>query len=122
MRVLVVDDEPSDAISMTLRHQGYVVETADNGKDALERARRWRPHAMVLDVMLPEIDGFEAARQLWAERAGVPILFLSAAGTTGDRHEPMKGFAQVIARPGTRHTCRAAMRSQMVLRLRRLCS
>ena len=87
MRVLVVDDEPSivDAISMTLRHQGYVVETADNGKDALEWARRWRPHAMVLDVMLPEIDGFEVARQLWAERAGVPILFLSARDTTEDK-------------------------------------
>ena len=58
------------------------METADNGKDALEWARRWRPHAMVLDVMLPEIDGFEVARQLWAERAGVPILFLSARDNT----------------------------------------
>ena len=87
VRVLVVDDEPSivDAISMTLRHQGYVVETADNGRDALEWARRWRPHAMVLDVMLPEIDGFEVARRLSAERAGVPILFLSARDNTEDK-------------------------------------
>ncbi len=87
MRVLVVDDEPSivDAISMTLRHLGYLVETADNGEDALEWARRWRPHAMVLDVMLPGLDGFDVARQLSAERAGVPILFLSARDNTEDK-------------------------------------
>ena len=77
VRVLVVDDEPSivDAISMTLRHLGYLVETADNGEEALEWARRWRPHAMVLDVMLPGLDGFDVARQLSAERAGVRSCF-----------------------------------------------
>jgi two-component system, OmpR family, response regulator len=87
VRVLVVDDEPSivDAISMTLRHQGFGVDAAENGKDALERVRRWRPHVMVLDVMLPDMEGFEVARRLSAEHASVPILFLSARDNTADK-------------------------------------
>jgi two-component system OmpR family response regulator len=87
VRVLVVDDEPSivDAISMTLRYQGFRVEAAENGQDALVRARRWRPHVMVLDVMLPDMEGFDVARQLSAEHAAVPILFLSARDNTADK-------------------------------------
>jgi two-component system OmpR family response regulator len=86
-RVLVVDDEPSivDAISMALRHHGFDVEAAESGKDALERVRRRRPHVMVLDVMLPDMEGFEVARRLSAEDAAVPILLLSARGNTADK-------------------------------------
>jgi two-component system, OmpR family, response regulator len=85
--VLVVDDEPSivDVISMALRHQGYEVASADTGTKALTEARDWRPHAMVLDVMLPDMEGFEVARRLSSERAGVPILFLSARDNTADK-------------------------------------
>lgn len=84
LRVLVVDDEPSivDVISMALRHQGFDVAVADTGTRALIEARDWRPHVMVLDVMLPDMEGFEVARQLAAERAEVPILFLSARDNT----------------------------------------
>jgi two-component system OmpR family response regulator len=87
VRVLVVDDEPSivDVICMALRHQGYQVAAAETGSEALNEARAWRPHAMVLDVMLPDMDGFEVARRLSAERAGVPILFLSARDNTADK-------------------------------------
>jgi two-component system, OmpR family, response regulator len=87
MRVLVVDDEPSivDVISMALRHDGFGVRTAGSGKDALEEVRRWRPHVIVLDVMLPDMEGFEVARRLSAEHAEVPILFLSARDTTADK-------------------------------------
>ena len=86
-RVLVVDDEPAivDVISMALRHQGFGVEAADTGQDALERVRGWRPHVMVLDVMLPDMEGFEVARRLAAEHAAVPILFLSARDATADK-------------------------------------
>ena len=54
MRVLVVDDEPGivDVISMALRHHGFGVETAGSGKEALAEVRLWRPHVMVLDVVL----------------------------------------------------------------------
>jgi two-component system OmpR family response regulator len=87
LRVLVVDDEPSivDVISMALRHHGYDVASVDSGAGALAQVRDWRPHAMVLDVMLPDMEGFEVARRLAAQHAGVPILFLSARDNTSDK-------------------------------------
>ncbi len=87
VRVLVVDDEPSivDVISMALRHHGFEVEAAGTGKDALDQVRRRRPHVMVLDVMLPDMEGFEVARRLSAEHVEVPILFLSARDATADK-------------------------------------
>ena len=87
VRVLVVDDEPSivDVISMALRHHGFGVESAASGREALDRVRRWRPHVIVLDVMLPDMEGFEVARRLAAEHADVPILFLSARDATADK-------------------------------------
>jgi two-component system OmpR family response regulator len=86
-RVLVVDDEASivDAISMTLRHQGFSVEAAESGKEALAAVTRWRPDVIVLDVMLPDLDGFEVARRLSADNEPVPILFLSALDDTEDK-------------------------------------
>jgi two-component system OmpR family response regulator len=87
LRVLVVDDEPSiiDVISMALRHHGFEVACAPDGAGALQRARSWRPHVMVLDVMLPDMEGFEVARQLAAEHVSVPTLFLSARDSTADK-------------------------------------
>lgn len=86
-RVLVVDDEPSivDAISITLHHRGYLVRSAPTGADGLSVVQRWRPDVIVLDVMLPDIDGFEVARRLSAESTPVPILFLSALDGTDDK-------------------------------------
>jgi two-component system OmpR family response regulator len=87
VRVLVVDDEPGivDVISMGLRHQGFIVATAESGSEALQRVRSWRPHVMVLDVMLPDMKGFDVARRLAAEHVDVPILFLSARDNTADK-------------------------------------
>ena len=87
LRVLVVDDEPSivDVISMALRHHGYDVAAVQTGAGALAEVRDWRPHAIVLDVMLPDMEGFEVARRLSAQRANVPILFLSARDNTSDK-------------------------------------
>jgi two-component system OmpR family response regulator len=87
LRVLVVDDEPSivDVVAMALRHHGYDVTTVDTGAGALAQVRDWHPHAIVLDVMLPDMEGFEVARRLSAQRAGVPILFLSARDNTADK-------------------------------------
>ncbi|HEY1511639.1 MAG TPA: response regulator [Solirubrobacteraceae bacterium] len=87
LRVLVVDDEPNivDVVSMALRHNGFDVDAADSGAGALARVREWRPHVLVLDVMLPDMDGFEVAKRLTNERADVPILFLSARDATADK-------------------------------------
>ena len=86
-RVLVVDDEPSivDVVSMGLRHHGYDVTSVGTGAAALSHARDWRPHAIVLDVMLPDMEGFDVARRLAEQRIEVPILFLSARDDTADK-------------------------------------
>jgi two-component system OmpR family response regulator len=86
-RVLVVDDEPNivDVISMALRFQGFEIETATTGADAIAAVAAFRPHLIVLDVMLPDMEGFEVATRLGAQRAGVPILFLTARDATEDK-------------------------------------
>jgi two-component system OmpR family response regulator len=86
-RVLVVDDEPNivDVVSMALRFQGFEVDTAATGGQALSAVDRFRPHIVVLDVMLPDFDGFEVARRLGADRARVPIVFLTARDATADK-------------------------------------
>ncbi|MCW3041158.1 MAG: two component transcriptional regulator, winged helix family [Solirubrobacterales bacterium] len=86
-RVLVVDDEPNivDVISMALRFQGFEVASAGNGEDAIAQVAAFRPHLIVLDVMLPDTTGFEVATRLGAQRAGVPIIFLTARDATEDK-------------------------------------
>ncbi len=87
LRVLVVDDEPNivDVVSMALRHHGFDVAAEGTGAGAVSRVREWHPHALVLDVMLPDMDGFEVAKRLSEQHAGVPILFLSARDATADK-------------------------------------
>jgi two-component system OmpR family response regulator len=85
--ILVVDDEPSitDLLSTALRYLGYQVTTASTGFGALEAAAAAAPDLVVLDVMLPDIDGFEVCRRLRAARDFVPVIFLSARDTEDDR-------------------------------------
>ena len=86
-RVLVVDDEANivDVISMALRFQGFAVESASSGAEALAKVDSFRPHIMVLDVMLGDMEGFDVARRLGAERSRVPIIFLTARDAVEDR-------------------------------------
>ena len=86
-RILVVDDEPNilDVLTMALRFQGFDVETAANGEQALTAAASFKPQLMVLDIMLPDMEGFEVARRLGAQRAQVPIVFLTARDATEDK-------------------------------------
>jgi len=86
-RVLVVDDEPNivDVVSMALRFQGFGVETAGTGAEALAAVTAFRPHLIVLDVMLPDMEGFDVAQRLGAQRARVPIIFLTARDATDDK-------------------------------------
>jgi two-component system, OmpR family, response regulator len=86
-RVLVVDDEPNivDVVTMALRFQGFAVESAGTGADALSAVADFRPHLMVLDVMLPDMEGFDVAQRLGAQRARVPIIFLTARDDTADK-------------------------------------
>jgi two-component system OmpR family response regulator len=86
-RVLVVDDEPNivDVVSMALKFQGFAVESAGTGADALNAVADFHPHLMVLDVMLPDMEGFDVAQRLGAQRARVPIIFLTARDDTADK-------------------------------------
>jgi two-component system OmpR family response regulator len=86
-RVLVVDDEPNivDVISMALRFQGFAVESAGTGAAAISAVSSFKPHLIVLDVMLPDMEGFDVAERLGAQRARVPIIFLTARDATDDK-------------------------------------
>ncbi|MCB0053905.1 MAG: response regulator, partial [Caldilinea sp.] len=78
-KVLVVEDEPSliETLDYTLRRQGYDVITATDGRKALELARIQRPDLIILDIMLPGLDGFEVCR-IVRQEMNVPILMLTA--------------------------------------------
>jgi two-component system OmpR family response regulator len=86
-RILVVDDEPNivDVISMALRYQGFTVESASNGIDAITAVHNFRPHLMLLDIMLPDMEGFEVAERLGQSRSRTPIIFLTARDSTEDK-------------------------------------
>jgi two-component system OmpR family response regulator len=86
-RVLVVDDEPNivDVITMALRYQGFEAASAATGQEALAAVESFRPQVMILDVMLPDMEGFEVAERLGAERGEVPIIFLTARDATEDK-------------------------------------
>ena len=86
-RVLVVDDEKSisDLIATSLRFVGFDVRTAATGSEALTVAKEFKPQAVVLDVMLPDLDGFEVCRQLRSEGLNVGVLFLTAKDGMEDK-------------------------------------
>ncbi len=86
-RILVVDDEDSitELVSMALRYEGFSVERAASGAEALEKIEAFRPQLLLLDVMLGDIDGFALATRLRDRRADIPIVFLTARDTTEDK-------------------------------------
>ncbi len=92
-RILVVDDEPNivEVITMALRFQGFTVEGAGSGREALAEVASFKPQLIVLDVMLPDMEGFEVAERLGAQRAGVPIIFLTARDATTDKIRGLTG-------------------------------
>ncbi len=86
-KLLVVDDEPNivELLAASLRYAGFEVATARTGHDALKLARQFRPDVLLLDVMMPGIDGFEVVRRLRGEGERCPVLFLTARDATEDK-------------------------------------
>jgi two-component system OmpR family response regulator len=86
-RLLVVDDEPNivDLLATSLRFAGFEVATARNGSEALRLAPEFRPDLLVLDVMMPGIDGFSVVRRLRQDGMSVPVVFLTARDATEDK-------------------------------------
>jgi two-component system, OmpR family, response regulator len=102
LRILVVDDQRSitDLIATALHYEGFDVAVAPSGRGALTAATSFRPHLIVLDVMLPDLDGFEVQRRLCADGLRVPILFLTARDATEDKvHGLTMGADDYMTKP-----------------------
>jgi len=101
MRILIVDDDPPTVkwTSFLLRDEGYEVITADNGRAALELVERESPDLVILDIMMPQIDGLEVCRRI-RQTMDVPIIMLSAKGETADKVTGLKmGADDYLAKP-----------------------
>ena len=87
IRAVVVDDEDSltDLLSMALRYEGWDVRIASDGSAAMREIREFKPDVVVLDIMLPDIDGVQVLTRLRADGIQVPILFLTAKDSLDDR-------------------------------------
>lgn len=102
VKVLVVDDEPNivELLTVSLRFQGFEVESANSGEEALELARSFRPEAYILDVMMPDMDGFELLTKLRSEGLDGPVLFLTAKDAVEDRiHGLTIGADDYVTKP-----------------------
>ena len=86
-RILVVDDESSisELVATSLKFVGFDVRTASSGSQALQIAQEFQPHALILDVMLPDQNGFEVCRQIRSEGQKVGVLFLTAKDSVEDK-------------------------------------
>lgn len=101
-KVLLVEDEPAlaGALADNLEGEGYVVEIAPDGRAALARWAAWNPDLVVLDVMLPGLDGLQVCRQMRAQGQTTPVLFLSARGAPEERVEGLRvGGDDYLAKP-----------------------
>ncbi len=113
--ILIVEDELSlqEALSYNLKKEGYVVESAGNGRAALEAARRIKPDLIVLDIMLPEMDGFEVARILRKEMTAA-ILMLTARDDEIDRVVGLEvGADDYLTKPFSMRELLARVKAQL---------
>ncbi len=87
IRVLVVDDEATltDLLAMALHYEDWEVKTASNGQQALQLSREFKPDVVVLDIMLPDIDGLQVLSRMRADGNEAPVLFLTAKDSLDDR-------------------------------------
>ncbi|MFF7169196.1 response regulator transcription factor [Streptomyces pseudovenezuelae] len=116
-RLLVVEDEPSirTLLESTLRLTGYEVSAAENGQSALVEIQRREPHLVLLDVMLPDLDGFEVTQRLRAAGNNVPVLFLTARIDVDDRIKGLSsGGDDYVTKPF--HIDEVLLRIEAILR------
>ena len=114
MKILVVEDEQllANALRLFLESRGFTVDTVYDGKSAVEYAGLGIYDLVILDIMLPGLDGYQVTRQLRAARNGVPILMLTARSDVADRIEGWtRAQTTICLNPSTRASCsRASMR------------
>jgi class 3 adenylate cyclase len=119
-RILVVDDSPANiqALAGTLKDKGYQISVATNGRQALDVTARLRPDLILLDVMMPEMDGFETCRRLKADEAtrGIPVIFLTARAETADLVQGFElGAVDYVAKPFNAHELLARVSTHLTL-------
>jgi two-component system OmpR family response regulator len=100
-RILVVDDEPyiTDMLVAALRFEGFAVDVAATGQEALDKARTRRPDLMLLDIMLPDVDGHEVCRRLRQDGDSVPVVFLTARDGTEDKVSGLRVGDDYVTKP-----------------------
>jgi DNA-binding response OmpR family regulator len=114
-KILVVEDEPAlrDTLTYNLQKEGYSVEAVGDGRTALDAARRLQPDLVVLDLMLPELDGFEVCRILRKESA-MPILMLTARDDEIDRVVGLEvGADDYLTKPFSMRELMARVKAQL---------
>ena len=119
-RILVVDDTPANIQTLTaiLKEQGYLLSVATNGRQALEVIEKVRPDLVLMDVMMPEMDGYEACQQIKASpsQRDLPIIFLSAKTDTSDIvHGFELGAVDYVAKPFNAHELLARVNTHLTL-------
>jgi two-component system OmpR family response regulator len=113
MRVLLIEDDPDlmGAVSRALREEGYAVDTAMDGEEGLFKASTWDYDAIVLDIMLPKLDGWSVLSNLRAKKS-VPVLVLTAKDSIGDRVRGLDGGADdYLVKPFELAELRARLRA-----------
>lgn len=116
-KILVIDDEPSitSSIKYGLEKEGYTVITADNGTDGCEMAKNEKPDVVVLDVMLPGLDGYEVCRMIRADLT-VPIIMLTAKGEEIDKVVGLEvGADEYVTKPFSMRELQARIKAMLRL-------
>ncbi|HET9332312.1 MAG TPA: adenylate/guanylate cyclase domain-containing protein [Gemmatimonadota bacterium] len=119
-RILLIDDTPAtiEAIAATLRQEGYKVSVATSGEQGLDVLERFRPDLILLDVMMPGMDGFETCARIKAapEWAEIPVVFLTARGDPDDIvHGFEAGAVDYVSKPFNAHELLARVRTHLTL-------
>lgn len=122
-KVLVVDDEVfiADAVSSGLRHAGFEARTAFDGRSAIAAVQDWSPDLLVLDVMLPDMTGYDVCRELVMSGRDCAVIFLSARGEVTDRvHGFSVGADDYVTKPFSLEEVVARVRAVLLRRARSL--
>src|SRR5512138_2389369 len=119
-RILVVDDTPANILSLAaiLKEKGYQISVATNGKQALDALARVRPDLVLLDVMMPEMDGFETCRRIKASEQWrqIPIIFLTAKTEVADIVQGFElGAVDYVAKPFNAHELLARVSTHLTV-------